>query len=245
MEDRGRKNSPGTIHHPQRFKSAILRHAAIENNHPRPARVSISHHLVFGWVAGLFLIAGMGPYVRAVVITRTTKPNRASWAIWAGIGIINFAAYFVAGERITIWFLAAAAGNSVILFFLSLKFGEKKWRTSDTVCLLLAFSALGIWKLTGNPITALAMGITADALAVIPTFLKVRRSPDSECLASWLCVLAASACNLLGVDHWTWANGLYNIYAFFGSVFLVVPLALGQRKLVKAQWQRNSCQMAR
>ena len=172
----------------------------------------------------------MVPYVRSVVFTGETKLSRASWAIWGAIGIINLAAYFYAGERETIWFVIGCALNPVLLFVLSLKFGEKQWRASDTACLVLAAVALIMWKRTGNPVLALAAGLTADAVGGIPTFLKVRRDPHSENLLGWVIGLAASVCNILAVKQWTWANSIYTGYMVFAFLIIVIPIAIGQSR---------------
>jgi len=192
--------------------------------------MNISLHDLFGYAAGILMIIVMFPYVRSIVFTRETKLNRASWAIWGTIGIINLAAYFCAGERETIWFVIASALNPVIIFILSLKFGEKRWHASDTACLALAAVALIIWKLTGNPVLALVAGLTADVLGGIPTFLKVIRNPHSENLAGWAIGLAASICNVFAVKQWTVANSIYTGYMVFAFLIIIIPIAIGQSR---------------
>ena len=192
--------------------------------------MNIGLHNLFGYAAGMLMVVVMFPYVRSVVFTRETKLSRASWAIWGAIGIINLAAYFYAGERETIWFVMACALNPVLLFVLSLKFGEKQWYASDTACLVLAAVALIMWKITGNPVLALAAGLTADVLGGIPTFLKVRRDPHSENLLGWLIGLAASVCNIFAVKQWTWANSIYTGYMVFAFLIIVIPIAIGQSR---------------
>ncbi len=190
--------------------------------------LNITYHDIFGYIAGAVMIIGMFPYVHSIVVTKETKLNRASWAIWSSIGIINLTAYFFAGEKETIWYVIAAAVNPTILFFLSLRFGEKQWYRSDTVCLVLAAMALVIWRLTGSPVLALIAGLVADALGIVPTFLKVRRDPFSENLLGWLALFTASVCNVIAIKEWTWANGVYNVHAVSGSFLVVWFIVKGQ-----------------
>jgi len=198
---------------------------------------SIDYHDVFGYSAGILLIVGMFPYVRSIIKTKKegeekTELNRASWLIWMAIGIINLFAYFSAGEKETIWFVVVGALNPTILFVLSLKFGEKHWYGLDTVCLVLAIVALILWKTTGNPVLALAACLSADALAIIPTFIKVRNKPLSENLTGWFIGLLASFSNMMAVKEWTWTNGIYTLYMVVGFLSIVWAIVL-------TRWQKR------
>lgn len=51
---------------------------------------------VLGIAAGIVSIAGFIPYV-ASVFRGETKPNRASWWIWAVVGSVLFAGYVAQG----------------------------------------------------------------------------------------------------------------------------------------------------
>ncbi len=179
----------------------------------------------------------MFPYVRSIIKTKKegeerTELNRASWLIWAAIGIINLFAYFSAGEKETIWFVVVGALNPTILFVLSLKFGEKYWYGADTICLVLAIVALVLWKTTDNPLLALATCLSADALAIIPTFIKVRNNPLSENLTGWFIGLLASFSNMIAVKEWTWANGIYTLYMVVGFLAIVWVIVL-------TRWQKR------
>jgi len=171
---------------------------------------------------------GMIPYVYSILITKETKPNRASWAIWAVIGLINLVAYLAAGEKETVWFVILAGINPSIIFALSFKYGEKRWYKSDSYCLSLAALAILLWKVTGNPVLALVCGLTADALGLIPTLGKINRMPNSENVTGWLMLLIASVLNIAAVDRWTWANGAYTIYSVVGSTLVVGLIVLGR-----------------
>jgi hypothetical protein len=173
------------------------------------------------------MVVGMVPYVMSVIEKKTIL-NHSSWIIWSTIGIINFVAYASAGEKETLWFVGISALNPTILFFMSLKYGVKKWLATDTYCLLLAAAAIIIWKVTGNPVLALAAGLVADSLGIVPVVCKVIKEPFTENLTGWSIGLLASFCNLIAVKEWTWANSLYTIYSITGFLVIVVTLVRGQ-----------------
>lgn len=187
-----------------------------------------NYHALLGYISGVIMLIGMIPYLHSIVITKETKPNRTSYGIWMVIGIINLCAYIASGEKETIWFVISGALFPLIIFLLSFRYGEKCWHRSDTWCLCLALFAIVIWKLTGNPILALISGLVADALAVIPTLIKIKRDPNSENLLSWSFGLTSSVFNILAVKEWTWSNGIYTIYMFLSITLIIVPLAVLQ-----------------
>lgn len=186
------------------------------------------YHALLGYFSGILMSIGMIPYLHSIVITRITKPNRTSYGIWMIIGIINLCAYIASGEKETIWFVISGALFPLIIFSLSFRYGEKCWYRSDTWCLCLALFAIVIWKLTGNPILALVSGLIADALAVIPTLIKIKRNPNSENLLGWSFGFVSSIFNVLAVKEWTWSNGIYTIYMVSSFTVIIVPLAVLQ-----------------
>ncbi len=189
-----------------------------------------SYHAVFGYISGFLMLAGLIPYLHSIIVTKETRPNQASYGIWMIMGIINLAAYIASGERETVWFLVAGAFNPVLIFALSLRFGERHWYKTDTYCLILAICAIIIWKITSNPVLALATGIIADGLAIVPTMVKIKRDPTSENLLGWVFGLASSVFNVIAVKEWTWANGIYTIYMVSGFIVIVTSLAVLQHK---------------
>ncbi|MFA6365385.1 MAG: hypothetical protein WCW78_03215 [Candidatus Paceibacterota bacterium] len=87
---------------------------------------------VFGVLAGLFSIASYVPYIRSILNPKGgTKPNRASWFIWAGVSGIIAVSSYASGARETIWVpIGYVIGSSIIALF-SIKYGEGGWTPFD------------------------------------------------------------------------------------------------------------------
>ncbi len=176
------------------------------------------------------MLLGMVPYVRSIVSTKETILNQSSWFIWMVIGFINFFAYRSSGEKETIWLVLVGAVNPSILFFLSLRYGTRVWLKSDTVCILLAIASLVVWRISSNPALTLTASLTADLLAMIPLLIKIRSDPDSENVPGWVIGMIASACNIVAIKEWTWANGIYNLYMFIGIGTILFSIVLGRHR---------------
>ncbi len=190
--------------------------------------MNLDRHDIFGYLAVALMALGMFPYVKSIVFTKKTHLNVSSWAIWASLGIINAFAYAKAGERETLGFVILSATNPTIIFLLSLKYGIKKWEKEDKWCLMFAVVAIASWKLSGNPVLAIASCVAADIFALYPLYKKVLRDPYSENLLGWIIALSASICNVVAIKQLTWANGIYMGYAVSAFILITAILFRGQ-----------------
>ncbi len=190
--------------------------------------MSFTRHDIFGYIAVGLMALGMFPYVKSIVFTKKTHLNVSSWAIWASLGIINALAYAKAGERETLGFVILSATNPTIIFLLSLKYGIKEWEKEDKWCLILAIVAIVSWKLSGNPVLAIASCVAADIFALYPLYKKVRKDPYSENLLGWVIALSASISNVAAIKQLTWANAIYMGYAVSAFVLITAILFHGQ-----------------
>ena len=169
-----------------------------------------------GIVAGIIGFIGFLPYALDT-LNRKITPNKATWLIWAVLGIIIASSYYASGVRDTIWTPIAYAIGIVIVALLSLKYGEEGWTTLDKACLIGAAAGLVLWWYTSEP--ALAYGITTlvDAIGAIPTIEKAYARPESERNIAWLFFLLANSFNLLAIRQWDLTVALYPVYVFILS----------------------------
>lgn len=59
---------------------------------------------VAGISAGTIDFVSFYPYIKSIIKGKT-KPNRASFAIWAAVGTVILLSSFSAGARDTLWFV--------------------------------------------------------------------------------------------------------------------------------------------
>ena len=99
---------------------------------------------VFGILAGIFSFSAYLFYIVAI-IKGYTKPSRASWFIWAGIGIILAFSYRASGAEDTIWVAVSEAIAPMVIALLSIKYGVGGAEKIDIFALVGSLCSLFLW----------------------------------------------------------------------------------------------------
>jgi len=198
----------------------------------------MSYSAFFGIAAGIIGFSGFIPYIIGT-LRGTTKPNKATWLIWAAMGAIIAASYFSAGATDSAWLPAAYAVGIFAVAALSLKFGERGWAKLDLFCLLGAGAGLLLWWLTSEPTFALYLTIVVDAIGFIPTFRKAYTNPESEDRLAWCLFLIADILNIFAISEWTLAQASYPVYVLVFTIVLNALLYLPKRGGVRGKEGRK------
>lgn len=169
--------------------------------------------IIAGSVAGVVASVAYIPYLLAVA-RGTTKPNVATWFIWAGVGALLVASYWAAGARTSIWVPLSCFLGPLVTAFVSLRYGEAAFSRFDLLCIAAAAASVVLWILSGNPVVALILNVVIDGLGALPTVRKSWTSPESEDRTAWALFCAANAINFIAIEAWTIAGALYPIYLF-------------------------------
>lgn len=159
-------------------------------------------------LAVVLAIAGYVPYITAILRGRT-RPNRASWWIFAITAGTGAASSWAAGARGTIGVPVAFAVCCVVVGILAIRRGEGGFGRLDLTCLAVAAAAMAAWWATGEPLLATAMLALADLAGTVPTIAKAWRDPAREDGRSWMVWCAANCCNLAQVRVPNLADLLY------------------------------------
>jgi hypothetical protein len=183
--------------------------------------------LILGIISGVIATMAYIPYILSVVNGKT-KPNRASWGIWAVLGIIICASYWSVGARDTFWFTLPIGMITTAL--LSLRYGVGGWTTFDKFCLLGAAVGLLLWWVSGIPFTALAVASVIDMMGFFPTLKKVWDEPTSEDKLAWAMFFVAAALNVTAIDRWTLEIAAYPVYILIFNTLVLAFLLRGSDK---------------
>lgn len=181
-----------------------------------------------GLIAGILAMLAVVPYIRSILSGRT-KPNRASFLIWTGVGLMVAATYKASGATTTLWVALAYFVSPLIVAALSLKYGVGGASRLDLVCLSGALLSLALWWATRSAPTSLYINILVDALAVIPTAKKAWLDPGSEDRSAWQLAFLANAVDLFAIRSWAPEISIYPIYSFLATGTIVTALTLKRR----------------
>ncbi len=141
--------------------------------------ISVDSKLVIAIVAALLAIAGNVPYLIDIVRERI-KPHPYTWFVWSLVSGIVFFGQVAKGAGVGAIPTAAAEIFTFIIFLLSLKYGFKDIRASDTFFLILALLGVGLWVYTNDPTASIVIAVLIDVIAFVPTLRKTWKYPTTE-----------------------------------------------------------------
>lgn len=174
-----------------------------------------------GAVAGFLSILCFLPYI-LTILQGKTKPNRATWWIWAILSAVISASYYSTGANNTIWLPVCGGIGQLIIAILSLKYGEGGWNRFDRLCLLGVGISLLLWWQFNSPLIALLFNILIDFLGALPTIKKSYYEPQTENLLTWSLYLIASIINLFAIDYWSFQLAAFPLYIFLINATIVI-----------------------
>lgn len=183
-----------------------------------------------GILAGILAFTSYVFYIGSILLGKT-KPNRASWWVWASLGFVLFTSYIMSGAKETIWAPLSEAIGPLLAAVLSLKYGEGGWTPFDLKCLGGVALSILLWLLFNSPLIALLCGLTIDLFAALPTIKKAYWKPHEENLTAWVLVVLANALNIFAVEHWTFAIAIVPIYTTGITGAILIPLLLPRNKI--------------
>lgn len=190
-----------------------------------------------GVIAGVLTIFCFTPYI-TTIFQGKTRPNRATWWIWATNGAILCSSSYASGASNTLWILISSVTAQFVIALIALKYGEGGWTRFDRTCLIGAISSLMLWKLFSSPILAILCTVIVDFFGALPTIRKSYLEPAKEDLLTWSLYTLASLLNLFAVEKFSFAIFFPAIYVFVinSTIFLLVLRPkLGIRYLSKRQ----------
>ncbi len=186
----------------------------------------------FVFVGVLFnIIGGIGYLVGT--LKGTTKPNRVTWLLWALAPLIAFSAQINQGVGIRALLTFMVGFNPLLIFLASFVNRNAHWKITrfDMVCGILSVLGLILWSLTSNPNLAIALSITADGLASLPTVVKAYKFPETETSTVFFGGAISAFVTLLTIKTWSFAYYGFPVYILLICVVLasLIQFKLGKR----------------
>ena len=185
-----------------------------------------------GIISGLLAIVAVVPYIRDI-IKKTTRPERASWLIWAVLGGIAFFSQLAKGATNSLWMTGLSTLCVLVVFLLSLKYGEGGLIKRDIIALLFALSGLVLWYFTKDATIALLIVIAVDLSGSVLTIIKSYKDPESETMSTWILASISGFFGTISVGSFNWVLLMYPLYIFFANAAVTIAMLLGRKRLKK------------
>jgi hypothetical protein len=121
---------------------------------------------------------------------------------------------------------------TVIIFFVSLRYGFKNIKKIDTYFLIIALLGIIPWILTKDPTISVIIVVSIDLVAFIPTLRKTWIQPTTE--SSWLYRMNVARHALtLG------ALQAYNIATMLHSIVMIVTNSIMTLFIFRGHWKKQ------
>lgn len=160
-------------------------------------------HMMIGCFAG-FLAAISGTLYIVSVFSGKTRPNEATWIIWAVIDGIILESYFRVGacETIFVPCVLFARATVVAVFLLLFNRSQCKLNFFDKICLGGAAISLVPRLMFEKPFITLLMTLAIIAIGAIPTIKNIYENDGkNENKAAWIIAFVSFITNLFAVDY--------------------------------------------
>lgn len=187
-------------------------------------------------VALLSIVVGtVGNWDYFVAIRRhVIRPHLFSWFIWGIITVIAAAAQAIKGAGPGNWATIYTAGVCFVFAAMALKYGERNITRSDWIALILAFLAIPLWLITGDPVWSVIWACVIDALGFYPTMRKSWHKPNEENIRPYFLANIKFLLGLVALDSYNLTTMLYPSFCVFINFVFIGMLNLRRQQLNKA-----------
>lgn len=160
---------------------------------------------------------GYFPYIKSI-IKKQTKPHFYSWLVWTLDGLVIFGLQFTNGAGAGSYVvLSATLLSTTVLILTLLDKNKKKPTKSDTIFLVLALIALGLWLVAKQPLLSAILIMAVDVSGFIPTIRKSWINPYSENINFYLINTVRFAFAFFALKEYTLITVLYPVVWFINN----------------------------
>lgn len=187
----------------------------------------------FSAIAIALTLLAFYPFIRAILKGKS-RPHVFSWFIWAAVTFTVATAQLAGGAGVGGLPLALSGliTGGVALLALSKSADTSIYRT-DCIFLALAFTALPLWWLTSDPLSAVIILTTVDLLGFGPSVRKAWTLPHEENAFFFTIGAIRNGFVILALETWSWTTILFP--AAVGVACLAfVAFVLARRSTVPA-----------
>jgi hypothetical protein len=190
--------------------------------------MNVTLQAALGIASGLLMMLCVVPYVRDI-LRRSTKPERATWWVWLGLGVMSVIAQFQAGNRWPLLMTVGSVAGCGTIAVLSLRYGYGHFKKRDTTALVMATLGMALSQVLHSPLVALLIIIFVDMIGYSLTIAKTWKAPETETLSTWVLATVAGLLGALAVNEPTFTKLVYPLYIFVGN-FVLIAIIISRRK---------------
>lgn len=183
------------------------------------------------WIILTLVLSLISPYFYTKsMLAKKAQPHRVTRLIILLASITGVLGVLGSDNLSGVIFAGIFFARAVYLFVMSIFYGTGGASRLDRSCLTVGVVALVAYAMTGNGLLAVALGILADLIGYIPTFVKTWKKPKSEDPTFFAIEGLASLCAIIAISE-PKVDILFPIY--FAVCCAVVLFLIYRPKLMK------------
>lgn len=186
--------------------------------------------IIIGIITVILGVVGYIPYLRDTV-KKKTKPHIYTWFVWGLVTLIIFALQVSGGAEAGSWVTLVGGLLALTIFVLGMRNGDKNITRSDTVFLISALIALGLWLIADQPIISMILLVTIGMLGFGPTIRKSWNSPETETISTYLINAIRHTLSILALAQYSILTWLFPVAWSIANFLFVIVLIVRRKKL--------------
>lgn len=191
----------------------------------------IQLQFIFGLLGSIFTVFCFIPYI-ITTLQGKTKPNRATWWVWATNGTVLCLGNLAAGADYTMLPLVCAVVSQLIISILSIKHGEGGWNRFDRRCLIASGVNFILWRILKYDLIAIILPLLIDMIAALPTLRKSYFKPETEDLLTYILYTIGGFFTVLAIQQWSFAIAITPIYVLLINALIVLLLTRHRTQII-------------
>ena len=174
------------------------------------------------------------PYIKTT-LDGTTKPHLFSWLIWAITTLIVFLAQLADEGGAGAWPTAISGLLTLYIAYLAyIKKTDNTISPYDWIFLWLAISSIPLWYITSDPLWAVVILTTIDALGFGPTIRKAYHYPYEENLTFYTLFAIRSIISIFALENYSITTLLFPVVIALLSIIFVIMVNI-RRKMISRE----------
>lgn len=175
------------------------------------------------WIIGTVILSLISPisYTKSM-LNGKSKPHRVTRLIVWLASVAGILGVLHSSNKAGIIFALIFLVRASYLLFMAFKYGVGGTTRLDKVCLVLGALSIVAYLVTRNGLLTISIGVLADLIAYVPTFVKTYHKPKSEDPLFFTIEFVASLFGIFAIWQWK-ADILFPIW-FALSCLIVLAL---------------------
>ncbi len=190
----------------------------------------MSQKELFGLFSLLIALVSYTPYFIALHKKRI-HPHAFSYGVWALLSAIGFWAQVSGNAGAGSWALGFTALGCTVVAVMAYRNDGLGITGTDWLSLAGVLCAIPLWYYTQDPLPALMLAVSIDAMGFYPTFRRNFLKPHSDMLFMYCMSGLKFAVALLALEEYSLITALYPAYLFVSN-FLFVIMVLVRRRVL-------------